>query len=157
MTSKEEYPKEIITYEKIAENSEDTEKVITVVKNEYEENAVIAAINYMDAFNNYDVHECDKNLHFPHVVVIMNGNSISTEKTPFHSERYFKVISKASEWHNTCWDSRRVLHSGKHKVHLDLQFTRYKYDGNKIATSPAIWIMTHQNGQWGIKIRSIYL
>ena len=157
MTNKEEYPREIITYEKISENSEETEKVITVVKNEYEEKAVMAAITYMDAFNKCDAHECDKNLNFPHIAVMMNGNSIFTKKPPFHSGKYFEIISKASEWHHTCWDCRRVLHSGKNKVHLDLQFTRYKYDGTKIATSPAIWIMTNQDGHWGIKIRSIYM
>jgi len=98
----------------------------------------------MNAFNKRDVHECDKNLNFPHIAVMMNGNSIFTEKPPFHSVKYFEIISKASEWHHSCWDCRRVLHSGKNKVHLDLQFTR-------------IWIMTNQDGHWGIKIRSIYM
>ena len=146
-----------MTDEKISESSEETEKVITVVKNEYEEKAVMAAINYMNEFNERNVQACDDNLHFPHVVVMMDGNSLSLKKPPFHSGKFFEMLSKTFGWHHTCWDYRRVLHSGKKKVHLDLQFTRYKHDGTKIATSPAIWIMTDQDGHWGIQIRSIYI
>ena len=157
MSKKEDYPKEIITYERVSYDSEEKVKVITVVKNEYEEKAVLAAINFMNAFNKSDPHECDKYVQYPHSAILMNGNIISTEKPSFLSKKYFEAMSKVSEWHHTCWDTRRVLHSGKNKVHLELQFTRYKYDGTKIATSPAIWIITNQNGYWGIKIRSIYV
>jgi hypothetical protein len=157
MSKNEDYPKEIITHERISYDSEETEKIITLVKSDYEEKAVIAAINFMNAFNKSDPHECDKYVHYPHIAILKNGNIISTEKPPFLSEKYFEAMSKISKWHHTCWDTRRVLHSGKNKVHLDLHFTRYQYNGIKIATSPAIWIMINQNGYWGIKLRSIYV
>jgi hypothetical protein len=157
MSKKENYPKEIITYERVSYDSEEIEKVSTVVKNEDEEKAVLAAINFMKAFNKSDPHECDKYVHYPHIAILITGNIISTEKAPFLSEKYFEAMSKVSGWHHTCWDTRSVLHSGKNKVHLDLQFTRYKYDGTKIATSPAIWIVTNENGYWGIRLRSIYV
>ncbi|TFF83790.1 MAG: hypothetical protein EU552_02625 [Promethearchaeota archaeon] len=157
MSKKEDYPKEIITYERVSYESEEKIKVITVVKNEYEEKAVLAAISFMNAFNKSDPHECDKYVHYPHIAILVNGNIISTEKPPFLSKKYFEAMSKISEWHHTCWDTRHVLHSGKNKIHLELQFTRYKYDGTKIASSHAIWIITNQNGYWGVVMRSVYV
>jgi len=60
MSKKEDYPKEIITHERVSYDSEEKIKVITMVKNQNEEKAVLAAINFMKAFNKSDPHECDK-------------------------------------------------------------------------------------------------
>lgn len=64
---KDQYPKEIATIERITEESEETIKIITIVKNEFEEKAVKVAIAYMDSFNKRDGSGCDKSIFTKHI------------------------------------------------------------------------------------------
>ena len=44
-----QYPKELVTFERTIEGSDEVTKLITVVYNEYEEAAVNVIINYQNA------------------------------------------------------------------------------------------------------------
>ena len=153
---KEEYPKEIITYEKITENSDDTTKVVTIVDNEYEEKAVKVAIAWMNAFNKRDLARCDNAINFPLIRLGMKG-LIIFKKPPLLPPKFFERFTKATGWNHTSWEYRDVIHSCETKVHLSLEHSRYKADGTKIDTCPAIWVITNQDGHWGIKMRSSFL
>ncbi len=155
MTNNQKYPKEIITYEKTTEDSEKT-NVITIVKNAYEENAVNTAIAYMNAFNKCDDLGCDEALNFPHVRVGMKGNLTLIEKPPQFPPKFFERFNKATGWKHSCWDFRRVVQSSPDKVHLVIQFSRYRFDGMKIGEYPSFWVITKQKGHWGIKMRSSF-
>lgn len=63
------FPKKIETIERITEDSEDFEKIITKVSNKYEEKAVNVAIAYQAAFNEKDSSKCDDLINFPHVKI----------------------------------------------------------------------------------------
>ena len=81
---KEEYPKEIITYEKITEDSDDTTKVVTIVDNKFEEKAVKVAIAWMNAFNKRDLARCDNAINFPLIRLGMKGLIIFKKPRCFH-------------------------------------------------------------------------
>ena len=51
---------------------------------------------------------------------------------------------------------RRVVHVGPTKVHIDTQFTRYREDGSVIATYESLYIVTLEDGRWGVKMRSSF-
>ena len=152
-----EYPKEIVTVERITEDSKDSEEVITVVSNEYEEEAVKVAIAYQDAFNKMDASKCDDLLNFPHVRLGMRSNEINiTEEPPQIRPGFFDWFVSDYKWDHSCWDYRKVIQGNPKKVHLAIQFSRYRADCTKIGTFPSFWVITNQNGHWGIKMRSSF-
>ena len=152
----EPYPKEIVTIEKATEDSKE-EQVITVVRNEYEEKAVAAAIAYMNAFNEGDAQKCSTCINFPHARVGANGNLVVSENADdLTPPNFFEEFRERYGWNHSCWDSREVIQSIENKVHLKVQFSRYRVDGSKIGAFPSIWIMTKQDNHWGIKMRSSF-
>lgn len=152
---KDQYPKEIATIERITKESEETIKIITIVNNEYEEKAVKVAIAYMDSFNKHTGSECDELINFPHIRLATQGLGIY-KKPPMHSPRFFDSFITITGWNHSCWDYRRVIQSCETKVHLAIQFSRYRSNGTKIGSYPSLWVITNQEGHWGIKIRSSF-
>ena len=151
------YPKEIITLERITEDSKDIKKVITTISNEYEEKAVNVAIAYMDAFNKRDSLKCDDSLNFPHVRLGMENQEVRiNENPPQAPPNFFEWFVNEYGWNHSCWDYRDVIQSSPTKVHLAIQFSRYRSDGTKIGEFPSFWVITNQDGHWGIKIRSSF-
>jgi hypothetical protein len=149
-----QYPKQVITTERITSTSEGYQ-VITAVNNESEEKAVKAAIGYMDAFNEADVNKTDSFINFPHALVGANGVlSVSEKAGTLSSPKFFSDFRQRYGWNHTCWDSRTVIHSNENKVHLVVTYSRYRADGSKIGTFPSIWIMTRHDNHWGFKLRS---
>lgn len=152
-----EYPKEVVTLERITKDSKDFEKVITTVSNEYEGKAVDVAIAYMDAFNIRDVSKCEESLNFPHVRLGMENHEIRiTENPPQAPPNFFEWFVNMYKWNHSCWDYRKVIQSNPNKVHLAIQFSRYRSDGTKIGIFPSFWVITNQDGHWGIKMRSSF-
>jgi len=152
----ESYPKEIVTIEKATEDSKE-EQVITVVRNEHEEKAVAAAIAYMNAFNEGDAKKCSTCINFPHARVGANINLVVSENADtMMSPDFFEGFRERYGWNHSCWDSREVIQSIENKVHIKVQFSRYRVDGSKIGAFPSIWIMTEQDNHWGIKMRSSF-
>ncbi|MCP4755559.1 MAG: hypothetical protein GY866_32250 [Proteobacteria bacterium] len=154
--SEKPYPKEIVTFEKATTNAEE-KQVVTVVNNEYEEKAVEAANAYMDAFNAGDRDTLATCINYPHARVGEGGKLVVAEKPGDEMHpNFFEWFRKNKEWNHSCWDLREVIQSFENKVHLMVTFSRYRADGSKIGIYPSIWVMTKQDGHWGIKMRSSF-
>jgi hypothetical protein len=150
------YPREIVTTERPTEDSEENQ-VATVVANEHEEKAVRAAIAYMDAFNAGDVEKESACLNHPHARVGADGTlAIREGDSAQRRQDFFDVFRQRTGWNHSCWDLREVIQSSENKVHIQVQFSRYRTDGSKIGAYPSIWVMTSQDGHWGIKMRSSF-
>lgn len=54
------------------------------------------------------------------------------------------------------YDDRKIIHCGPDKVHVAVRVTRYKKDGTPIQTFDSLYVVTNQNGKWGIQMRSSY-
>lgn len=149
------YPNEMATTERAAEGSQ-AYRVVTVVADESEEKAVRTAIAYMDAFNAADVDGEAANLNYPHARVGANGALVIRAADDARRGDLFDVFRSRTGWNHSCWDSRDVIQSSESKVHLQVQFSRYRSDGSKIGAYPSIWVLTNQDGHWGIKMRSSF-
>lgn len=150
------YPKEVITIEKTTGDSVE-KQVVTIVNNEYEEKAVEAAIAFMDAFNAADPEAARKCLNYPHARVGAGGTLVVNETSSDQmSGDFFETFRQLTGWNHSCWDSREVIQSSETKAHLKVTFSRYRTDGSLIGTYPSIWVMTEQDGHWGIKMRSSF-
>jgi hypothetical protein len=61
-----------------------------------------------------------------------------------------------AEWDHSAWERRNVIHAGPDKVHFDTRFTRYRKDGSVIGGFDSIYVVTCEDGHWGVKARSSY-
>lgn len=49
-----------------------------------------------------------------------------------------------------------MIQGDENKVHLDVQFTRYREDGSVLGTYKSLWIVSKMDGKWGVQARSSY-
>ena len=120
-----------------------------------EREALAAVDAYMDAFNRRDLAGMDASLHFPHVR-IASGAVAVMEKPGSMPEDFFARFAAATGWEYSRWDYRRAVQSSSDKVHFAVQFTRYRGDGSAIGAYPSIWIVTRNEGRWGVQARSSF-
>ena len=60
------------------------------------------------------------------------------------------------EWARSAWEKREIIHASGDKVHINTRFVRYRADGSVLGAFDSIYIVTKQDGHWGIKIRSSF-
>ena len=151
-----DYPRDIVSVEKPTEQA-DGRRVVTVVANQSEEKAVLAAMAYMDAFNGADPGAAGECINYPHARVGAGGNLVVSDTSSEQMPReFFETFRQRTGWNHSCWDSREVIQGSETKVHLKVAFSRYRADGSLIGTYPSMWVMTEQDGHWGIKMRSSF-
>jgi hypothetical protein len=119
--------------------------------------AIAAAVkcldDFMTAFNARDVKAFDAAFNFPSVrsasnkLVIINPG----DHTPDMFTR-----GALKEWHHSAWERREVMGASEDKVHFDTRFVRYRADGSVIGHFDSIYVVTKENGHWGVKIRSSF-
>ena len=116
--------------------------------------AMAALDSFMAALNRRDEPALNAALHFPHVRLA--SGTVRTWETP-GSYRIADFLGRAGDgWHESRWDDRRVVHAGPDKVHLDVQFSRWRADGSLIGRYRSLWIVTARDGRWGVQARSSF-
>lgn len=109
---------------------------------------------FMAALNARDQAALLASMHFPHYRLA--GVTMRVGEQP--DESYFAgFLARAGDgWHHTAWDFRRVIVAGPEKVHLDVQFTRYRADNSPIGSFRSLYIVTKRDGVWAIAARSTF-
>jgi hypothetical protein len=119
--------------------------------------AIAAAMKCLDdfmvAFNSRDPEAYAAVFNLP-TVRIASGKMVILNKEDFTPQRFLSEPLK--EWDHSKWERRNVIHAGPDKVHIDTRFTRYRKDGSVIGGFDSIYIVTCENGHWGVKARSIF-
>lgn len=108
---------------------------------------------FMKAFNARDLPAFEATFNFPHVRFA--SGQVTVINPGFHKPEMFERGALA-EWDHSAWERRDVIHAGADKVHIDTRFTRYRKDGSVIAGFDSIYIVTRQDGRWGIQGRSSF-
>jgi len=109
--------------------------------------------DFMAAFNARDLAAFEATFNFPSVRLA--SNTLALIERGYHQATMFKTGALA-EWDHSAWERREVIHSGPDKVHFDTRFTRYRADGSVIGGFDSIYVVTREDGHWGIKARSSY-
>ncbi|HYZ90762.1 MAG TPA: hypothetical protein VFA34_00040 [Actinomycetota bacterium] len=112
---------------------------------------------FLSTFNDGDAGGHAATLAYPHVRIASGRVRIweSIEQAVPAMEQAMAAIRKAG-WDHSEWDHRNVIHAGEDKVHLDVQFTRYRTDGSVIGEYPAVYVIVNQDGRWLIQCRSSF-
>ena len=109
---------------------------------------------YMTAWNRKDLVAWERTFHFPHYRLASGRMNVLDRPGMQDAARVW--ASAGSDWHHSKWDRRRIISASPDKVHVDTKFTRYRADGSKIGTYESLYIVTKEDGRWGVKLRSSY-
>jgi hypothetical protein len=99
---------------------------------------------FMAALNAGDEPALLATLHFPHYGLAGGGIRVCDRPGAYLGD--FRARAGA-DWHHSEWDFRNVIAAGPKKVHLDVQFTRYRADNSVIGSFRSLWIVTEYGGR----------
>jgi hypothetical protein len=108
---------------------------------------------FMTAFNARDLKAFEATFNFPSVRLA--SNTLVIIEPGHHDPKMFER-GALTDWDHSAWDRREIIHAGADKVHIDTRFTRYRKDGSVIGGFDSIYVVTRENGHWGIKARSSF-
>jgi hypothetical protein len=109
---------------------------------------------YMAAWNRRDLAGWEGTFHFPHYRLA--GGTMKVLDRPGLQDAAKVWAAAGRDWHHSGWDRRRIVHASGEKVHVDTKFTRYRADGGKLGSFDSLYILTKENGRWGVKMRSSF-
>jgi hypothetical protein len=109
--------------------------------------------DFMTAFNARDIDAWQETFNFPSVRLA--SNTLVIIDADYHKSDMF-TRGALAEWDHSAWERRAVIHAGADKVHIDTRFTRYRKDGSVIGGFDSIYVITRENGHWGVKARSSF-
>jgi hypothetical protein len=108
---------------------------------------------FMKAFNARDIPAYEATFNFPHIRFA--SGRVTTIMPGYHKPEMF-TSGALTEWDHSEWRRRAVIHAGADKVHIDTHFARIRKDGSVLGGFDSIYIVTRQDGRWGIQGRSSY-
>jgi hypothetical protein len=113
---------------------------------------------FMTSFNRTDATAHQRTYHFPHYR-LASGRMTVLEKPGAESEAKLTELFKglqAAGWDHSEWKRRRIVHLSESKAHIDTEFARYRKDGSLIGKYESLYVLTKENGHWGVKMRSSF-
>jgi hypothetical protein len=109
--------------------------------------------DFMAAFNARDVTAFEATFNFPSVRLA--SGTLAIIEPGYHAPQMFER-GPLSDWDHSAWDRREIIHAGADKVHIDTRFTRYRADGSVIGGFDSVYVVTREDGHWGVKARSSF-
>lgn len=111
--------------------------------------------DYLATFNNKDLDGWEATYHFPHYRLASGKMSVLEKAGLRDSSKVFGPLIQAG-WDYSKWDHRNLIQASDTKVHVDTKFTRYRKDGSKVASYESLYVLTKEDGKWGVKLRSSF-
>jgi len=109
--------------------------------------------DFMAAFNARDIERWRETFNFPSVRLA--SNTLTMIDRDYHTPAMFGR-GALTEWDHSAWARREIVHAGADKVHVDTRFVRYRADGSELGAFDSLYVVTCEDGHWGVKIRSSF-
>ena len=110
---------------------------------------------FMSTFNSRDASSWAQTLNFPHVRLTAGQVQLWQTATDYAATNNLEDFA-ATGWAYTRWDWIKPIQAGPDKAHFALQFTRYNSAHQPISSYQALYVVTLQDGHWGVQSRSSY-
>ena len=120
---------------------------------QHETDARVALEEYFLAWNAADNDAVAAISNFPRLTIGQNGLVVvraSAEEIFVDFE-----VLRESGWDHSTLDLAEAVHVSPDKVHFRIVFTRYAADGRPYITTPGLYVMTKQDGHWGLQVQSV--
>src|SRR5215470_9276596 len=118
--------------------------------------AIAAAMGVLDrhlAALSGDAVALAQTLHFPHYRLAEGRMKIWERSETYLQDFYARV---GNEWRHSAWDFRKPISSSSDKVHLDVQFSRYRTDGSVLGRYRSLWVVSLIDQRWAAQLRSSF-
>jgi len=107
--------------------------------------------SYFEAFNEADNDALQGYMNYPHAFVGANGSiRVMDERFDINFDR----MNEDEGWHHSTLDFAQSFLVKEDKVHFNIVFSRHRADNSAYRTVEGLWIMTRQDGHWGLSLRS---
>lgn len=116
--------------------------------------AVAAVERYLEAFNDRDESAMTTALLFPHVRVGRGGVRVWQSAAEYRDGFNFDAFAERLGWERSEADSMEAIQVGARGVNVAVRITRYAADDARIHTFDTIYLVTEQDGRWGIRAGS---
>ncbi|SRR5579871_17949 len=110
--------------------------------------------DYMTAFNKMDMAAWEATFHFPHYRLASARMSVLDHAGLQNADAV--RASLGAGWHHSTWGRRRIIHWSADKAHVDTLFVRYRADNSVIGNFESLYVVTKEDGRWGVKLRSSF-
>lgn len=110
---------------------------------------------FLEAFNAHDPQRWATTLNYPHVRLASRQVQVWQTAADYAASNDLQEFA-ATGWAYSRWDWIKPVQAGPDKVHLAVQFTRYDAAHGALKTFQALYVVTLQDGHWGIQSRSSY-
>ena len=109
---------------------------------------------FMTGFNARDLQAWEATYHFPHFR-LAGGKLTVLDAAGERSPAIFDALV-ATGWHHSAWLTREVVQASAEKVHVAVEFARFRADGSELARYRSLYVLAHEDGRWGIRGRSSF-
>lgn len=109
---------------------------------------------YFRAFNAEDNDALVAISNFPRISIGRNGQVVVREE-PAAIETDFLLLRQVEGWDHSTLDLVEAVQVSPDAVHFKVVFSRRKVDGAAYRTVPGLFVMTKQDGEWGLTLQSI--
>ena len=109
---------------------------------------------YIAAWNAADNEAIAAVSNFPRLSIGIAGQVVVRQAAE-ELEIDFDLLRPAVGWHHTTLDFVETIHIATDKVHYRVVSSRRRADGSAYRTAPALYILTRQDGRWGLQLQSV--
>jgi len=109
--------------------------------------------SFMLSFNSRDMEDWSETLNYPHVRLAGGSVKVWADRQEYSSVDIFDGLASTG-WHHSAWVSRKVILESENKVHISTVFQRYDINNNPLKKYQSLYIVTNNNGHWGVQARS---
>jgi hypothetical protein len=119
--------------------------------------AAVAVVEaYMDAFNARDEEAWADTLHYPHLRLAGGGLTSWPSRAEYLADFDFAQFAKRLGWQRSEWDSIEPIQVAKDGVVVALRATRRDAAGAALSTFHTLYLVTREQGRWGVRARSSF-
>ena len=119
-----------------------------------ETEARTALEEYFRAWNAADNDAIATISNFPRLSLGANGQAVVRE-SPEDIAIDFDLLRQAEGWDHSTLDLMEAVHVSEDKVHFRIVFSRRLADGSSYRTVPGLYVITRQDGHWGLQLQSV--
>lgn len=111
---------------------------------------------YMAAFNARDPVAWAATLNYPHVRVASGDVRVWETEEEYADFMDFDAFAESFGWDHSAWDQMEAVQVSESGVNVALTFSRYNAENEVIATFNTLYLVTNENGRWGVRARSSF-
>ncbi len=121
------------------------------------EAAALAVVDeYMSSFNARDPEAWAATLHYPHIRLAGDDLVVTETAEDMALQMDFAAFAERFSWHRSAWDDVRAIQVGAQAVNVALTFSRFDDQDQVLSTFDTLYLVTLEEGRWGIRARSSF-